>query len=309
MATHPRSIGARTGQTVAAIFVVALVLVVSAQTPTPQRIISLVPSITEMLSAIGAGPQLVGIGSFDRLPTEHGVELARVGGLLDPDMERIFTLRPDLVALYGSQADLRQQLERAGIPVLIYAHGGLPEVSQTIRTLGVRTGHAAQAETIADRMEAGLTDIRARVAGRPRPRTLLVFGREPLTLRNIYASGGIGFLHDMLDTAGGDNVFEEVRSENVAQISSETILASAPEVIIEFRYHGDLGEDAVENERAVWRRLSTLPAVRRGRIHFITGNRFVVPGPGVVDATEELARILHPAAFATPRTRPEPDSE
>ena len=308
MATHTKSVGARAGQTVAAILVVALG-VVSAQTPKPKRIISLVPSITAMLSAIGAGSQLVGIGSFDELPAEHGVELARVGGLLDPDMERIFTLRPDLVALYASQTDLRRQLDRAGIPVLIYAHGGLPEVSETIRNLGARTGHSAQAETIADRMETGLSDIRERVAGRPRPRTLLVFGREPLTLRNIYASGGIGFLHDMLDAAGGENIFEDVRSENVAQVSSEAILASAPEVIIEFRYRGTLGEDAVENERAVWRRLSTLPAVRRGRIHFITGNRFIVPGPGVIEATEELARMLHPDAFAIPQTRPEPDSE
>ena len=127
-----------------------------------------------------------------------------------------------------------------------------------------------------------------------------------MAFRNIYASGGIGFLHDMLETAGGENVFGEVRSENIAQVSSEAILAASPDVIIEIRFDEYLREDVIDNERDVWRRLSTLPAVRNGRIHFVTGHRFVVPGPGVIEATEELARMLHPAVFATPQTRPAP---
>ena len=252
-----------------------------------------------MLFAIGAGSQLVGIGSFDQPPDGSDVTnaLARVGGLLDPDMERIFTLRPDLVVVYASQTDPRQQLELASIPVLTYEHAGLAEISQTIRILGVRTGRTTQAETIATQLEAGLAAIRARVTNRPRPRTLLVFGREPLALRNIYASGGIGFLHDMLDAAGGENVFAEVGSDNVSQVSSEAILAAAPDVIIEIRTAGSLRPDTVDAERAVWHRLSTLPAVRSDRIRFVTGSRFVVPGPRVVEATEELARMLHPDAF------------
>ena len=299
-----------TSQTVAAILVGAVGLV-SAQTPSPQRIISIVPSVTQILFAIGAESQLVGIGSFDRLPDgyDRGTELARVGGLLDPDMERIFTLRPDLVVLYQSHVDQRQQLERAGIPVLLYEHSGLANISETVRSLGARTGRTVQAESIATRMDAGLAAIRARVDGQPRPRTLLVFSREPMALRNIYASGGIGFLHDMLDAAGGENVFADIRSENVAQVSSEAILAAAPDVIFEIRYAGDLRKSVIDDERDVWRRLSTLPAVRNGRIYFVTGNRFVVPGPGVVEATEELARALHPEVFATPQTRPGPGVE
>ena len=304
MVAHTKPIATVVRHLVAVVLVVAVgavagVGVTSAQSPRPERIISLVPAVTEMLFAIGAGPQVAGIGSFDQLPDgyESVVELARVGGLLDPDMERIFTLRPDLVVIYRSQTDPRQQLERAGIPVLEYQHAGLAEISGAIRTLGARTGHTTEAETVATRLEAGLAAVRARVADRPRPRTLLVFGREPLTLRNTYASGGIGFLHDMLDIAGGENVFHEVDGENVAQVSAEAILAAAPDVIVEIRYIGDIREDSIDDERAVWRRLSTLPAVRRGRIHFLLGSRFVVPGPRVVQATEELARLLHPEAF------------
>ena len=269
------------------------------QSPFPQRIVSLVPAVTEILVSIGADSELVGIGSFDQIPIgpDQGNSVTRVGGLLDPDLERIFTLRPDLVVLYDTQTDLRRQLEKASIPILTYKHEGLAEVSDMIRLLGIRTGHSTEAETIATELEAGLGAIRRRVAGRPKPRTLLVFGREPLTLRNVYASGGVGFLQDMLEVAGGNNVFREIDSENVSQVSSESILSAAPEIIIEIRYGENLPSTIVEDERDVWTQLSTLPAVRNNRIYFVTGNHFVVPGPRVVQATEELARMIHPDAF------------
>lgn len=269
------------------------------QNPFPQRIVSLVPAVTEILVSIGAGSELVGIGSFDQIPigSGQGSTVTRVGGLLDPDVERIFTLRPDLVVLYDTQTDLRQQLERASIPILAYTHEGLSEVSDMIRLLGIRTGHSTEAERIATELEAGLVAIRHRVAGRPKPLTLLVFGREPLGLRNIYASGGIGFLQDMLEVAGGNNVFREIDRENVSQVSSESILSAAPEIIIEIRYGENFPRNIVEDERDVWNQLSTLPAVRNNRIYFVTGNHFVVPGPRVVEATEELARMIHPDAF------------
>ena len=269
------------------------------QSPFPQRIVSLVPAVTEILVSIGAGSELVGIGSFDQIPigSDQDNAVTRVGGLLDPDVERIFTLRPDLVVLYDTQTDLRQQLEKASIPILTYTHEGLTEVSDMIRLLGIRTGHSTEAETIATELEAGLVAIRRRVAGRPKPRTLLVFGREPLTLRNVYASGGVGFLQDMLEVAGGNNVFREIDSENVSQVSSESILSAAPEIIIEIRYGENIPRNIVEDERDVWNQLSTLPAVRNNRIYFVTGNHFVVPGPRVVEATEELARMIHPDAF------------
>ncbi len=269
------------------------------QSPLPQRIVSLVPAVTEILVSIGAGSELVGIGSFDQIPIgpNQDSSVTRVGGLLDPNVERIFTLRPDLVILYDTQTDLRSQLEKASIPILTYTHEGLAEISDMIRLLGIRTGHSTEAETIATELEASLVAIQRRVAGRPKPRTLLVFGREPLTLRNVYASGGIGFLQDMLEVAGGNNVFSEIDSENVSQVSSESILSAAPEIIIEIRYGENLPRNIVEDERAVWTQLSTLPAVRNNRIYFVTGNRFVVPGPRVAQATEELARMIHPDAF------------
>src|SRR5439155_5253525 len=128
-----------------------------------RRIVSIIPATTEMLFAMGAGDRVVAVGSYDRFPPEADA-LPRVGALLDPNIERILSLRPDLVVLYGTQTDLRTQLERAGVPYYAYVHRGLPDITQTIRSLGARVGVDAAANALAARIEGQLDDIRARVA-------------------------------------------------------------------------------------------------------------------------------------------------
>jgi iron complex transport system substrate-binding protein len=260
------------------------------------RIISLVPAVTEMLYAIGAGERLVAVSSYDSFPPQVK-QLPSVGALLDPNVERILSLKPDLVIVYGSQTDLKTQLARAGIGVFDYRHAGLPDVTTTIRTLGERTGDVAKANAVADRIEQGLGAIRARVRGRDRPRTLLVFGRERLALRGLYASGGIGFLNDMLEAAGGTNVFADVKLQAV-QASTEQIIARRPYVILEIRAANSAFPSGDRDaELKVWRTVAAVPAVRTGRVHFLFDDRIVIPGPRVVDGTEALARTLHPEAF------------
>ena len=271
-------------------FVVAGVL--SAQT-SASRIVSLVPNLTDILLAIGARSQLVAVSSYDDDPKVN--DLPRVGALLDPDVERIISLRPDLVLVYGSQEDLVTQLARAQIPTFAYRHGGLPGVTETIRTLGARVGRAAPAAALAASIEQRIAEIRRRTANRAKPRTLLVFGREPGALRGIYVSGGRGFLHDMLDAAGGANVYADVSSESV-QVSSEMILTRAPDVIIEIRSL-PVSAAAERQELDSWKSLAATPAVRAGRVYLLAGKSMNVPGPLVADGIERIARVLHPGAF------------
>lgn len=277
-------------KTILVVFVTCVTLVSAAQAP--QRIVSLVPALTEMLFAIGAGPQVVAVSSYDEDPPEVR-SLPRVGALLDPDVERILTLRPDLVITYSSQDDLRTQLQRAAIPTFDYRHGGLPAITGTLRALGTRTGHPSEAARTAQAIEARLAAISARVSGRPRPRTLLVFGRERGALRNIYASGGQGFLHDMLEAAGGANLFADIERESV-QATTELILARAPEVILEVRSTDVLTPEAAAREAATWNTLSSVPAVRHRRVVVLTGKGLTVPGPRVADVVESMSRALHP---------------
>jgi iron complex transport system substrate-binding protein len=112
-----------------------------------------------------------------------------------------------------------------------------------------------------------------------------------MALRSVYVSGGVGFLHDLLELAGGENVFAGIGRES-AQISTETIIASAPDAIIELRYGAPLTPAQLAAERAVWNMLETVPAVRTGRVHLLVGDEFVVPGPRVVQAARRLAEVL-----------------
>ena len=273
------------------LFWLLLAHVPSAQAP-PQRIISLIPSVTEMLFAMGAGTRVVGVGNFDRFPPE-ALTRPKVGGLIDPDIEKILSLKPDLIVVYGTQTDLRTQMDRAHVPTFLYEHAGLPDITTTIRALGQRVGSGTAANALADRIEASIADTRRRVAGKPRPRTLLVFGRDAETLRGVYASGGVGFLHDMLEAAGGTNVFADVKRQSV-QGTTELILARAPDVIVEVGV--DTASAQARNVRA-WDTLGSVPAVRARRIYVLRGDDLMNPGPRVAQAIRRIAEVLHPEAF------------
>jgi ABC-type Fe3+-hydroxamate transport system substrate-binding protein len=121
---------------------------------------------------------------------------------------------------------------------------------------------------------------------------LLVYGHDPRSLRSINASGRDGFHHDMLELAGGINVLGEVNRTTV-QITTEEILRLGPDVIIDLHY-GNAAAADLDAEGALWGRLAAVPAVRTGRVHVLAGDEFVVPGPRLAAATEQLAGALHP---------------
>jgi iron complex transport system substrate-binding protein len=259
----------------------------------PQRIVSLVPAVTEMLFAIGAGPRVVGVSTFDHFPPQVA-RLPKVGALLDPNLEVIVRLKPDLVAADASQSETLERLEGMQIRTFVYSHPGLSDITKTMRDLGALLDLRAEADRAATTLESRLQAIRVRIGSRRRPKTLLVFGREPSSLRSIYASGGVGFLADILDIAGGRNVFATVRRESL-QATTEAILAAAPEVIVELQ-PGD-GQGAERQAETAWQALPAVPAVARRRVYVLVGDEFVVPGPRVAEAAERMARVLHPEAF------------
>jgi iron complex transport system substrate-binding protein len=261
----------------------------------PKRIISIVPAVTEMLFAIGAGNEVVGVSSYDRFPPEAATR-PKVGALIDPDFERILSLKPDLVVVYGSQNDLIARLGRARLPMFSYQHAGLADITVTIRALGARIGRVAEAEKVAAAIEGDVSAIRQAVSGRTRPKTALVFGREPGTLRSLYVSAGVGFMHDMLEAAGGTDVFADVKRQSL-QATTELLLSRAPDVIIEAHAEEGWTTDRLNRERDVWRALPSLPAVRSSRIYILADDRLSIPGPRVADAIRVLARVLHPDAF------------
>ena len=259
---------------------------------TPRRIVSIIPAVTEMIFAIGEGSRVIGVSSYDRFPPQ--VErLDRVGGLLDPNVEKILSLKPDLVIVYATQAELKVRLAQASIPYYSYEHRELADVMQTIRAIGARIGAAPAANRLASDMDQQLDDVRRSVAKLPKPKTLLVLGREPRSLRRINVSGGYGFLHDMLVTAGGVDAFGDVKQQSI-DATTEMILGRQPEVILELRYGQQPAAAAIAREIRDWDAIASLPAVRSHRVYILSGDEFVVPGPRLVDATRRFADTLHP---------------
>src|SRR5262245_19751928 len=148
--------------------IVACVLLQASTSPSLQasRIVSLIPSVTEMLFAIGAGDTVVGVSNFDHYPAAVETR-TKVGGLLDPDFERILSLRPDLVVVYGTQSGLIERLQRARVPIYNYEHAGLADITETLRKIGARVGRQREAVGLAADIERRLADLRARTSARP----------------------------------------------------------------------------------------------------------------------------------------------
>ncbi len=197
--------------------------------------------------------------------------------------------------VYDGQSALEERLAGAGVPMFKYRHGDFANVMTTMRALGRAVGREAQADALASALERRLAAIAARVAGRPRPLTLLVLGRDPSSLQNIYASGGYGFLHDMLVTAGARDMLDDVKRESV-QVSTELVLARRPDVIVELQY-GDGPRPSTDDDLSPWRRLGSVPAVKSGRLYRLVGDEFVEAGPRLGEATEKLSRLLQPEAW------------
>ncbi len=258
-----------------------------------ERVVSLIPSVTEMLFAIGAGPQVVGVSSFDKVPADVNTR-TRVGGLIDPDIERIITLRPTLVVIYETQIDLRDKLASAGIRILPYRHGSVADMYETIRGLGVALGRGPDADQLIARIHGQIANVQKVLAGQALVRTLFVIGREPGSLRNLDVAGGEGFLNEVVELAGGVNVFRDVARPAV-DASTEQVLARRPEAILEIWVNRTLDDAARAREVNAWRGLPGIPAVRDHRIYEVADERPVVPGPRLPDGITLLAHLLHPS--------------
>jgi iron complex transport system substrate-binding protein len=262
----------------------------------PRRILSLAPSATEILFAVGAGPQVVGVDAYsDYPPAARG--LPRLGGLLDPDVEGMLRLRPDLVILLPSQAEVARALTTAGVPTLTVPHETLDDVERAILAIGERTGHAVPGRALADSLRRALARSRA-AAGRraDRPRVLFVIAREAGELGSFSVAGPGTYLDQLIALAGAENALRDAPTR-YPQVSAETALRLAPDVILEWTPNdtsaGPAQALAADGRRAAeWRGLFAAPAGRAPAVHILHDDVWVRSGPRVVAALGLLERLL-----------------
>lgn len=251
--------------------------------PEPRRVVSLAPSVTETLLALGFGDRLAGISDFCVAPDDIAA-IPRVGGLLTPDLETIRALHPDLLigTTSGNDPDLASQAEALGLPLYILHTPDVARVLAALEGLGDLLGDAPRGRRTAEAMRRRLAAVAARVSDRPAPRVLFVIWAEPLVV-----PGSGAFLTDAIRMAGGASVTAEIPAPHPTY-GIEAAVARAPEVILTTADNAAFA--AALRVDPAW---AGVPAVRNGRIH-ILDDAVVRPGPGVVAGIEEMARILHP---------------
>lgn len=246
----------------------------------PKRIISLAPSVTEMLFAIGVGDRVIGVTSWCDYP-EAAEKIERIGDTLHPDLERIIALKPDLVVITTSSQleTLSLQLDRLSIPVFVVDPKTVRGVAYSIRILGRVTGSDKAADVAAE-MERRISAVEANRG--PGPRVLFVLQDAPLI-----TAGRNTFINDLITLAGGISISGD-ETADYPQFSRETVIARAPEAIIVPGIHGTGAIDV----KALARAFATTPAIRNDRIIRVNPDWVSRPGPRLIDGLEQLAAAL-----------------
>ncbi len=264
----------------------------------PARIVSTVPNATEILFTLGFGERVVGVSSFCRYPAEAR-QRTKVGSFASPDLERIVSLKPDLVAVQKLPSDIRGKLESFGMRVLEVRHGSVNETLASIEQIAAACGDANRGTALTTKIRAAFSEIRAQVAGRPRQGMTFIVGRNAGKVEGLIAVGPGSYLNGLIEIAGGRNVFSDALAA-YPKVNIESLIARNPDVIVDM---GDMAPDGGLSQRqraeivAMWAKFPLLRAVREGRVFAVSDDRFVVPGPRMADAAREFARMLHPEAM------------
>ena len=265
-----------------------------APVPAARRIVSLAPSLTETLFALGLGDRVVGVDDYSVWPAAARAK-ARIGGLFDPNLEKIVSLRPDLALLLPSEHDVAAKLRGLGIASLIVPVETLADVERSFVAIARRCGVAPAGERLA-------ASWRGELAPRPVPGALAVMlsvGRQPGRLTGILAAARGTFLDELLVRLGAVNVFADAATR-YPQVGLEEVVARAPRVILELR--SDPAPPALAAALVHdWRQLPTVPAVREGRIFVIAGDYALVPGPRLPLLYRDMRQALLAAAAGARR--------
>ncbi len=257
----------------------------------PRRIVSLLPSYTQIVIALGAGDRLVGRSSF--CPTQGVPETAEVvGGALDMNFETILKTAPDLVLAQESFHALLNNLQQLHLNVLALPSQTLTDVPIAIYLISRALRLPEAGDRLIAELNARLNEIRRENCCRAPVRTLLVLGHAPGELRDIGAVGRETFLDELLAIAGGENALPE-SAALYPTLSAEGLTDCNPEVILVFDPRGDDSAAALETEREFWRVMPFLSAVKHNHIYRITDPFALLPGPDLAKTAATFARLIH----------------
>ncbi|HZT40315.1 MAG TPA: cobalamin-binding protein [Bryobacteraceae bacterium] len=275
----------------------AVLLSCAALLAAPQRIISTAPSITEMLYALGMGPRIVADTVYCNYPPEARTK-PKIGSYIAPNIEKIASLKPDLVIIQKNPIQLGPRLSALHLNVLEVSHDSIDEVYASIEKIGEAAGAPDRARALVRSLRQELNHIQRRTASYPRTRMMFIVGRAPNRIEDLIAVGRASYLNGVIEAAGGDNIFKDAVAP-YPKVGMEDVLRRNPEVIVDM---GDMSEPervSPEQKRAIvalWSQYPSVAAVKNHRVFAAASSIFTVPGPRMVEAARAFASMLHPEA-------------
>jgi iron complex transport system substrate-binding protein len=266
-----------------------------AASPGPQKVVSLAPSVTETVFALGFGKRLVGVTDYCDYPAEAR-KLPRIGGFMSPSLESIVAKRPDLVVGVSSATDpvKAREMERLGLKVTLISLASLNNILNSIKSVARLLGSPEAGERLVDKITLQFDEVKRRVAPASRRSTLLAVGLRPLVV-----VGGKNFIDELITLAGGENIAGKA-AQPWLNLPDEYVVAKAPQVIIEAGMGSERGESAKH-----WGDLKSIPAVKEGRVYAYPSDKILRPGPRIGEGLEEIARLVHPECFAESKRGPD----
>jgi len=252
----------------------------------PRRIVSLAPSITETLFALGLDREIVGVTDFCNYP-EAALSKPKVGSFISLSAEKIVSLRPDLILATadGNRKESVEQLVRLGLPVYTVSPSNLNQTLRMISTIGRMTGREKEAHALVHKLQQRIRHVTTVTERLPRPKVFFQVGID-----SHITAGRDTFLNELITLAGGVNISGE-ETVRYPRYSIERIITAAPDIVI---ITSMKGEGSFEQVKKNWSRWPSLPAVQTGRIYLMETDLVFRPSPRIVDGLEELTRLIHP---------------
>lgn len=273
-------------------FLCSLILAQDIEKKYPQRIISLAPNITEILFKLGVGDSVVGVTDFCRFPAE-AQNIPKIGGVLNTNVEKVISLKPDLIIMMSASASLEEKLKGIiNTQFLTVKNETIADVMESIILIGEKTGKSDQAREVASQISKEISEIKKKYEKYPKKRVLCVVDKTPASLKQMYVAGKDTFLTELVESAGGVNIVDKSIARYPV-ISKEDIIHLNPEVILDFSLGEKPTDQDKKNNIKTWSVLETLSAVKTNSIYTITDPRLTIQGPELAESIKILAEYLH----------------
>lgn len=263
------------------------------QSKSCDRIVSLAPSTTEILFALGLGDKVAGVSQFCNWPPE-AKKLPKMGGLMNPNYEAIIAAKPDLVIVFDDMPESENKFRTMGIETLAIKHDTISDILDAIGAIGRRCGKEQAAQSMVENISNKIHAIESRNQTQNRPKVLISIGHDysqdaGAMPKNIYIAGNDGFYSEIIKLAGGQNAY--TGSIPDPAVNFESIVSMNPQIIIDILPPANANTDG-ETVKKQWQNLSDIDAAKNDRIYVFSEDYMSIPGPRFINIIEKIAEAI-----------------